>query len=126
MTVVCMDHVVIPVSDLDAALGFYRDVVGLELMEVNGERTLATLRAGDQLVKLETPDRQGLVAARAVPGSADLCFESNDDPASIVARCRARGVQVVAGPVRKHGAKGGMASVYMRDPDGSLIEIAHY
>ncbi|KFI63767.1 VOC family protein [Bifidobacterium cuniculi] len=126
MTMLRMDHVVIPVSDLDAALRFYRDVVGLELMEVNGERTLATLRAGDQLVKLETPDRQGLVAARAVPGSADLCFESSDDPQSTVARCRACGVDVIDGPVRKRGARGAMTSVYVRDPDGSLVEIAHY
>ena len=126
MSVVRVDHIVIPVNDLAASIRFYRDAVGLEPVDTNAEGTLATLRAGDQLVKLETPDRSGLVATCVVTGSADLCFQSDDEPGATLARMRGLGVPIVAGPAEKHGARGVMASVYVRDPDGSLVEIAHY
>ncbi|MEE1296998.1 MAG: VOC family protein [Bifidobacterium sp.] len=126
MSVPRVDHIVIPVSDLEASITFYRDAVGLNLLDTNKEATLATLRAGEQLVKLETPNRQGLVAAQVVPGSADLCFQSDTEPEATLARMRSLGVRVVAGPVEKQGPQGVMVSVYVRDPDGSLVEIAHY
>ena len=44
----------------------------------------------------------------------------------MIAHLRACGVEIAEGPVRKQGALGPMTSVYCRDPDGSLIEIATY
>lgn len=56
----------------------------------------------------------------------DLCFLGDDDPESVVRHLALVGVPVELGPVIKRGARGPIASVYCRDPDGSLIEIASY
>lgn len=52
-----MDHLVVTVSDLKASLHFYQSMLGLKLLNVNGDHTVATLRAGDQLLRLQTGDR---------------------------------------------------------------------
>lgn len=122
-----VDHVVITVSELDAALEFYQEAVGLEVVDRNEEGTLATLRAGSQLVRLQTEGRKSpLMASDPVPGGTDMCFVSPDAPEVTAARFQRAGAPVVAGPVEKHGSRGPMMSVYARDPDGSLIEVAHY
>jgi catechol 2,3-dioxygenase-like lactoylglutathione lyase family enzyme len=43
-----------------------------------------------------------------------------------VAELRSKGVTIEEGPVPRTGALGAIRSVYVRDPDGNLIEIAHY
>lgn len=63
-------------------------------------------------------------ATHAVPGSADLCFLTNtsmDDWIAHLNRCR---VDIEDGPVRRTGATGPLMSIYLRDPDGNLIEIS--
>lgn len=118
---------VVTVTDLDASIAFYRDAVGLDFVERDDGGTLATMRTGDQLVRLQTTERQSpLMARRPVAGSTDMCFSSADDLAVTLARFQARGAEIVAGPVEKHGSRGPMVSVYTRDPDGSLIEVSHY
>lgn len=120
-----IDHIVVAVSSLETAVPFYRDVAGLELIDAAGE--VATFRCGDQLLKLETPERVGaLVAARIVPGSSDLCLEVDAPVQETLARLDKMGINPVAGPVERVGARGPMASVYLRDPDGSLVELCHY
>ena len=39
---------------------------------------------------------------------------------------RACGVPIIEGPVRRTGATGPIRSVYVRDPDGNLIEVSNY
>jgi catechol 2,3-dioxygenase-like lactoylglutathione lyase family enzyme len=65
-------------------------------------------------------------AARPVPGSADLCLVTTTPPDEVIAHFRAQGVPVEEGPVPRTGARGPITSVYFRDPDGNLIEVASY
>jgi catechol 2,3-dioxygenase-like lactoylglutathione lyase family enzyme len=65
-------------------------------------------------------------AARPVPGSADLCLITTTPPGQILAHLSARHVPVEDGPVPRTGARGPITSIYIRDPDGNLIEIASY
>lgn len=65
-------------------------------------------------------------AARPAPGSADLCLLTEAPPDTVLAHLSARQVPVEDGPVPRTGARGPIASVYIRDPDGNLIEIASY
>lgn len=65
-------------------------------------------------------------ADREAAGSDDLCFITRSSPDEVVAHLKACGVAIEEGPVRRRGARGMMTSVYCRDPDGSLIEIATY
>jgi len=127
MPITAIDHIVIPVTDLDKSIDFYSKVLGFSLESENDEKTFATLRAGNQLVKLETPQRQtDLLAKEPAPGSVDICFQSTDTPAQTIAHLKSLGVPLVTGPVEKHGVHGAMTSVYIRDLDGSLIEISYY
>ena len=41
-------------------------------------------------------------------------------------RLQAHGVAILEGPVPRTGARGQMISIYFRDPDQNLLEIAHY
>jgi len=59
-------------------------------------------------------------------GSDDLCFLTTSKPDEVVQHLKAEGVAIVAGPDQRRGARGTLISVYCRDPDGSLIEIASY
>ena len=60
------------------------------------------------------------------PGSADLCLVSPTPLAEVEAWLRSQGVAIEEGPVKRTGAVGDIMSVYVRDPDGNLVEIANY
>ena len=64
-------------------------------------------------------------AVRPTPGSADLCLLTATPLDQVQAELRAAGVHIEDGPVPRTGATGPMLSVYVRDPDGNLIEIAN-
>lgn len=125
-----IDHIVITVSDLGRSLRFYTEVVGLRTERVDDERHVATLRAGEQLIRLQTADRRAtgaLTSARPVAGAADLCVQTEDDGETVGRALRAAlGADAVIGPVRREGARGPMVSHYAHDPDGSLIELCSY
>ena len=59
-------------------------------------------------------------------GAADLCFITAVGPDEVVGHLHSCGVAIEDGPVPRQGALGVMQSVYCRDPDGNLIEIASY
>jgi catechol 2,3-dioxygenase-like lactoylglutathione lyase family enzyme len=65
-------------------------------------------------------------ASRRSTGSDDLCFLTASKPDEVVRHLEAEGVAIVTGPGERRGALGTLISVYCRDPDGSLIEIASY
>lgn len=126
MPVRAIDHIVITVSSIAASLPFYRDTLGLEVEGDVGE-SLVTLRAGDQLVRLQVPCRPSdLMATRPLAGSSDLCFCTDESLELVRDRWERLGAPLVCGPVQKNGAHGAMTSIYGRDPDGSLVEVCRY
>lgn len=58
------------------------------------------------------------------PGALDLCFIAAVPPEAVVARLQAANVPIVEGPVLRTGATGKIRSVYVRDPDLSLVELS--
>ncbi len=120
-----IDHLVLTVRDLEATCRFYESVLGMQ-REVFGEGRTA-LRFGTQKINLHQAGKEfEPKALHPVPGSADLCFITTSAPEETLEHVRAHGIEIVAGPVAKIGALGAMESVYIRDPDGNLIEIARY
>jgi catechol 2,3-dioxygenase-like lactoylglutathione lyase family enzyme len=88
-----------------------------------GRRALAF---GDQKLNLHQAGREFEPKARTpVPGSADLCFTTEIPLDEVVAHLRGVGVAIELGPVDKIGARRPLHSVYFRDPDGNLIEVAN-
>jgi catechol 2,3-dioxygenase-like lactoylglutathione lyase family enzyme len=64
-------------------------------------------------------------AQQPTPGSADLCFLTDTPVAQVAAHLAALGIAVIEGPVARTGAVGPLLSIYVRDPDSNLIEIAN-
>src|SRR3954468_12896143 len=89
-----------------------------------GTTSAAVRRIEDQPAPGRPRDR----AERAVPapGSADLCFVSATPLEQVQEQLAALGVAVEEGPVDRTGALGPIRSVYVRDPDGNLVEISTY
>ena len=120
-----MDHVVIAVSDFERSNAFYREVLGAEIVEVDGR---VAYRVGEQQLNVHGPGVHPVMVARVAvaPGNSDLCFEWDGAIAEAVAHLAAHGVRVEAGPMTRGGAKGRGTSVYFRDPDGTLLELISY
>lgn len=120
-----LDHVVLTVTDQDRAIAFYRDVVGLRPATFGGGRR--ALEFGSSKINPHQAGRETVPhAARPLPGSADFCLVTATPLDGVRAHLRAHGVSVEGGPVRRTGARGPATSLYIRDPDGNLIEIAAY
>jgi catechol 2,3-dioxygenase-like lactoylglutathione lyase family enzyme len=124
MQLLRLDHLVLTVSDLAATVDFYTRVLGMK-HEIFGAGRHA-LKFGDQKLNLHPAAQPLLPHARLPqPGSADLCFLTAMPIAEVVADLRRAGVTIEVGPVPRTGATGELLSVYVRDPDGNLIEIAN-
>lgn len=120
-----LDHVVIAVSDFERSNAFYRDVLGVEVVEIDGR---VAYRLEGQQLNVHGPGVRPAVVARipVAPGNSDLCFEWDGAIDGALEHLRARGVRVEAGPITRGGAKGRGTSVYFRDPDGTLLELISY
>jgi catechol 2,3-dioxygenase-like lactoylglutathione lyase family enzyme len=127
-TVRGFDHVALPLQHTEAMVVFYRDL-GFRITE---RENAVSVHAGDQMINFHRPARWQdqtftLRAPAAKPPCGDLCFVWEGTAAALTAMLeRARAI-VVEGPVERHGGRGraGM-SVYVRDPDGNLLEFMIY
>jgi catechol 2,3-dioxygenase-like lactoylglutathione lyase family enzyme len=118
-----LDHLVLTVRDVDATVAFYRDGLGMEARRFEGGRL--ALHFGRQKINVHEAGREHEPKAEVpTPGSADLCFLTDRPLEEVRERLEARGIAVIEGPVARTGATGPLVSLYVRDPDGNLIEIA--
>ncbi|MBE7555527.1 MAG: VOC family protein [Anaerolineales bacterium] len=120
-----LDHFVLTVASIEATCVFYERVLGMEVVTFGqGRKALAF---GSQKINLHQQGQEFEPKAfRPTPGSADLCFISREPLAQVMDHLHACGVEIIVGPVTRTGALGPMTSVYFRDPDLNLIEVAHY
>jgi len=112
-----LDHVVLRVTDQAASERFYTEVLGCTLDHVNERVRLVQLRFGEQLIDL-LPGRRG------PDGMDHFCLSIKcDDLDAVAAWLRDRGVTLEGDVVQRRGAFGTGPSLYVRDPDGYLIEL---
>ncbi|MEZ8617179.1 VOC family protein [Vibrio splendidus] len=120
-----LDHLVLTVKDIEITVDFYQRVLGMKPIQF-GEGRVA-LSFGNQKINLHQLGYEFEPKAKRVQaGSADLCFVTNTPIVEVVEHIQAQGVVIEEGPVPRTGAKGKIVSVYIRDPDGNLIEISNY
>ena len=125
MTIDRIDHIVLTVRDIEKTYEFYAGVLGMQAVTFEGGRR--ALRFGEQKINLHQAGREFEPKALSpTPGSADLCFIARVPLEQVVDHIRSCGVEIVNGPVRRSGALGPIESIYVRDPDGNLVEIATY
>lgn len=128
LAVSSLDHLVLTVSDINQSVAFYRDVLGMEAEQfcpADGSTRWA-LTFGVQKINLHPAD--GVFAPHAqVPkvGSADLCFLSETGLDAWAAHFAEQNIIVEEGPIARTGATGPIMSLYIRDPDGNLIEVSN-
>jgi catechol 2,3-dioxygenase-like lactoylglutathione lyase family enzyme len=129
MAVEGFDHVAITVADVDATITWYERVLGAEPLHLDlwrdGTLPIALLRLGASRLSVHPASAPAAPhAAAPTPGSADLCFRWSGAVASILERLAACDVEVVEGPVGRPASDGTAGtSVYVRDPDGNLVEL---
>ena len=121
-------HVGIAVPDLDAALAFYRDVLGLEPhpAETADGATIISLPFGDSEVELLAPDApEGPIAkflARRGPGIHHICYRVPDLDAALAA-CRRAGYRLIDDTPRTGAGGHRIAFVHPKATAGILLEL---
>lgn len=129
MDVVDLDHVALRVSDLERALEFYRDLLGLETRDRDryeaGEAPFVAVVAGGRHLHLVPTDEPIDV------GGEHICLlvrstgtDTRAELGTLLGELRAAGVAVEAGePHERYGAYGRDWAAYVRDPDGRRVEL---
>ena len=122
MRIRSLDHLVLTVTDPQATVAFY-ERLGMRSETFRGGRL--ALHFGDQKLNLH---RAGAEiephADDPRPGSADVCLLIDGPLDAAERELNAAGIAIEAGPVERTGATGQIRSLYVRDPDGNLVELA--
>ena len=119
-----LDHLVLTVTDLNKTIEFY-SALGMETVQFGTGRMALTF--GVQKINLHEAGGEFEPKARKpAPGSADICFITTVPMERVLGHLQAKGIEIIEGPVARTGAMGPILSVYVRDPDGNLIEISNY
>jgi catechol 2,3-dioxygenase-like lactoylglutathione lyase family enzyme len=122
------DHVAVPMQKVDAMLAFYR-ALGLQ---INEGAQACSVYFGSQMINFHRPALWQnatftLRAPAAAPPCGDFCFVWDDTPAALAALLAKAGAKIETGPVaRQGGRQAAGSSVYVRDPDGNLLEFIIY
>ena len=126
MEVTGIDHIVLYATDIDRTCAFYGDLLGVATVEeFDGGRV--ALSFGTTKLNIHPAGEEYVPhAAEPTPGAADFCLLVDEPIETVERRIENAGVEIVEGPIRKVGAHGPMRSVYVHDPDGNLVEFAHY
>ena len=122
-----VDHFVLTVRDLAASVAFYERVLGARIVPGKPGRGPTAVHFGRQKINLHERGREfEPKAPHPTMGAGDFCLITEAEIAEVVRHLEQCGVAIEVGPVPREGALGAMTSVYFRDPDGNLVEVARY
>lgn len=118
-----LDHLVITATDILATLDFYNKL-GFKIKADGGRYEIY---GGDFKINIHIQGKElSPYAQNVTPGSADLCFETDGSVDSLKKELEDKGILIELGVVLRKGARGAINSIYLRDPDGNLIEFCSY
>lgn len=118
-----IDHVVITTNNIEDCISFYKKL-GFTSKEMNEKYELYS---GDFKINVHIRGHELLPHSKNVQtGSADLCFEINKNIEETKKYLEQNNIQIEQGIVKRSGVFGKMKSIYLRDPDGNLIELSSY
>lgn len=121
-----IDHIVITTKDIKNCKNFYCNFLDMELNEFSDENeTRYSFKFGHQKINIHLFEKPYSPHALNVSlGSQDICFITKMDIDLWITRCNYFNIEIELGPVERSGAIFKMKSIYLRDPDSNLIEIA--
>jgi catechol 2,3-dioxygenase-like lactoylglutathione lyase family enzyme len=124
-----IDHLVLTVADIEATTRFYERALKLTRETFLGPdgQVRHALKLGQQKINLQ--DRATVTPTKARQptfGSGDFCLLAAAPLDDVIEHLRAEAIDLEAGPVPRRGAVGALRSIYFRDPDGNLVEVAEY
>ena len=123
-TIDSLDNLVLTVANIGVTVDFYTEVLGMELVTVDGRKALAF---NEQAIKLQQRGHEVKPGAlHPACGASDLCFVTSAPLEEVVSHLNEQKVHIEEGPVESNGAMGKMRAVYVRDPDKNLIRISNY
>lgn len=118
-----IDHLVITTSNMEKCIAFY-EMLGFHAQDAGGRWELF---AGDFKINVHHLHHElEPKAANVQIGSADLCFEINGSLETYKKFLMDKEIKIEEVIVHRYGVKGKMSSLYLRDPDGNLIELCSY
>ena len=128
MKIASIDHFVLTVVSIEQTCEFYGRALGMQVQIFGTPGTPRTaLVFGTQKINLHqldcVPDPNVL---KPSPGSADFCLIAATPIAEVIAHLQELTIPIIEGPIRRTGAIGAIESIYIRDPDLNLVEIANY
>lgn len=120
-----LDHFVLTVASIERTCRFYREALGMAVVTFGpGRKALAF---GRHKINLHEHGKEFEPKARQpMPGSGDFCLIAIEPVEAIARHLTTLGIAIEEGPVPRTGATGSIRSIYFRDPDGNLVEIANY
>ena len=124
MRIRTIDHLVLTTANLEKCLAFYEGLLGMRAEASNGRYALFF---GEKKINIHTKPAEFLpAAAYPLAGSLDFCLAAEGSAEAAYAELRAKNAPLVSEIVTRHGARGEMKSIYLRDPDGNLVELGFY
>ena len=124
MTLTGLDHIVLCVTDVERTIEFYAKVLGMQPREERPGKW--SLHFGANKVSLQDAQTVPDIARDTVPGSGNYCVLTDEPVEQLAHTLRGLGIEIVAGPDERDGATGKILSVYLRDPDGNLVEVSNH
>jgi catechol 2,3-dioxygenase-like lactoylglutathione lyase family enzyme len=118
-----LDHIVLCVADVERAIAFYRDVLGMQPREERPGKW--SLHFGPNKISLQDARTAPDIGRETVPGSGNFCVLTAEPVERFADVLRGLGIDIVAGPGEREGATGKILSIYFRDPDGNLVEVSN-
>jgi catechol 2,3-dioxygenase-like lactoylglutathione lyase family enzyme len=122
--VIEFDHLVLKCADVETTLAWYLDVIGLAPVRVQEWRDGT---APFPSVRVNATTIIDLIRRREGEGDGrldHLCLVV--EPTDLAALAASGVLDVVDGPATRYGAQGDGTSLYVRDPDGAIVELRHY
>ena len=124
-----LDHIVLTVRSINKTKLFYSEILGLkyeEFKDDDRDEYRSCLKFGDQKINLHQVDNLIYPGAKLpTSGSADICFISEVSVEDWINIFHTHNIKIVKGPINQIGAKKKLKSIYVRDPDLNLVEIAN-
>ena len=122
MEIIGFDHIVLSCHSVAAITDFYGGVLGFEVGEERPGKWAVWF--GKNKISLRDEANKPELASGTLPGTGNFCLLSTTDVDEVAEHLRKHGVEILAEGERQ-GATGPIRSVYFRDPEGNLVEIAN-